>query len=63
MVLTLKRICPAFSHFDKEELKGGKTFHAASTTKNVLKEKKNITFVCAQNIITISEKSRFLIKK
>lgn len=39
MVLTLKRICPAFSHFDKEELKGGKTFNAASTTKNVLKEK------------------------
>lgn len=30
---------PTFLHFEKEELKGGKAFHAVSTTKNVLKEK------------------------
>lgn len=29
---------PTFLHFEKEELKGGKAFHAVSTTKNVLKE-------------------------
>lgn len=57
MVLTLKRIFPTFSHFEKEELKGGKAFYSVSTTKNVFKKKnQNTTFVCAQNIITISEK-------
>lgn len=39
MVLTSKKIFPTFLHFEKEELKGGKAFHAVSTTKNVLKEK------------------------
>lgn len=56
-MLTLKRIFPKFLHFDKEEFKGGNAFHAESTII-FFKEKWNITFVCAQTIITIAEKSR-----
>lgn len=46
MVLTLKRIFPTFSHFEKEELKGGKAFYSVSTTKNVFKKKKLEYNIC-----------------
>lgn len=42
MVLTLKIIFQSFLHFDKEELKGGKAFHAVSTTKHVFERQNRI---------------------
>lgn len=55
---------PTFLHVYKEELTGGRTFHAVSKTKKLmfLKEKQNITCLCPQNLIMIAEKSKLLIK-